>query len=106
MRKSFLILILTAFVSIPAFAELTIEDTTNPEYLKNNGFSSAFTITVDKVKAQANGEPLTEPVEKEEYNEPFKKFVRRVFMYLDPSLDDHSFMNDHDIHTSPSIHDL
>lgn len=106
MKKSLLILMLTAFITIPAFAELTVDDTTSPEYLKNNGYSSAFAITVNKSKAQANGEPLTEAIEKEEYNQPFVKFVRRLFMYIDPSLDDHTFMNDHDIHTSPSIDDL
>ena len=106
MKKSLLILMLTAFISIPAFAELTVDDTSSPEYLKNNGYSSALTVTVNKAKAQANGEPLTEPIEKEQYNQPFVKFVRKVFMYIDPSLDDHSFMNDHDIHTSPSFHDL
>lgn len=106
MKKSLLILMLTAFISIPAFAELTVDDTSSAEYLKNNGYSSALATTVNKSKAQANGEPLTEPIEKEEYNQPFVKFVRKVFMYIDPSLDDHSFMNDHDIHTSPSINDL
>lgn len=106
MKKSLLILMLTAFITIPAFAELTVDDTTSPEYLKNNGYSSALTVTINKSKAQANGEPLTEPIEKEEYNQPFFKFVRRVFMYIDPALDNHTFMNDHDIHTSPSFDDL
>ena len=48
----------------------------------------------------------TEPVEKEYYNQPVVKAVRRFFMYLDPSYDDHSFMNGHDIHTAPSYEDL
>lgn len=106
MKKSLLFLILTGFIITPAFAELTVEDTVSTDYLKNNGYSTAIINTVHKSRAQANGEALSEPVEDERYNQPVIKYVRKIFMYLDPSLDDHSFMNDHDIKTSPNYQDL
>lgn len=106
MKKRLLIIGLTALFALPAFAELTVEDTVNPNYMKNHGYSSALINAAQKSVAQTNGEPLSEPIEDERYNQPFIKFVRSVFMYLDPALDDHSFMNDHNIHTSPSYEDL
>ena len=107
MKKSLLILSLTAlFTVLPSYAELTTADTVSPDYMKNHGYSSAFIKATQKSIAQSNGEALTEPVEKEYYNQPVVKAVRRFFMYLDPSYDDHSFMNDHDIHTSPNYEDL
>ncbi len=107
MKKSLLILSLAViFSTLPSYAELTTADTVNPNYMKNHGYSSAFINATQKSIAQSNGEPLTEPVEKEYYNQPVVKAVRRFFMYIDPSYDDHSFMNDHDIHTSPSYEDL
>ena len=107
MKKSLLILSLTAlFTTLPGYAELTTADTVNPDYMRNHGYSSAFIQATQKSIAQSNGEPLTEPVEKEYYNQPFVKFVRKFFMYLDPAYDDHSFMNDHNIHTSPHYEDL
>ncbi len=106
MKKRFLILGLMALVVLPAYAELTVEDAISRDYLKNRGYSTALINTVKKSEAQANGEALTEPVEKEYYNQPFIKGVRRFFMYIDPAYDDHSFVNDHDIHTSPNYEDL
>ena len=106
MKKRLIILILTGLFMAPAYAELTVKDSTNREYLKNQGYSEAFVNSLQKSAARANGEPLTEKKKKEYYNQPIVKAVRKFFMYIDPSLDDHSFMNDHNIHTSPSYEDL
>ncbi len=106
MNKNILVLVLMAIVSLPAFAELTVEDTASPDYLKNHGYSNALINATMKSKAQVNGEPLAEPVEKEYYNKPVVKQVRRFMMYIDPSLDDHTFMNDHSINTTPRYDDL
>ncbi len=107
MKKSLLISILTALVVMPAVAtELTTESTTDTKYLKNHGHSDTLIQNIQKSKAQIAGEPLSEPVEKEYYNLPGIKQVRRFWMYLDPAIDDHSFMNDHNIKTSPSYEDL
>lgn len=107
MKRKVLILGLIAMTAaLPACAELTVEDATSRDYMYNHGYSNAFINATQKTKAQTNGEALAEPVEKESYNRPFTKYVRRFFMYIDPAYDDHSFMNDHQIHTSPSIDDL
>ncbi len=106
MKKRFLITGLLILFALPSFAELTVEDTVSPDYLRNNGYSTATINAAQKVRAKSNGEPLAEPVENKMYQNPAVKFVRRVFMYIDPSLDDHSFMNDHDIKTSPTFDDL
>lgn len=107
MRKRFLITTgLLILFTLPSFAELTVEDSVSPEFLKNSGYSTSTINAAQKSIAQSNGELLAEPLEHKYYDKGFVKFVRRVFMYLDPSLDDHSFMNDHEIHTAPNIHDL
>ena len=106
MKKRFLILSLTALIALPSYAELTVKDTVTTNYMRNQGYSTALINATQKSVAQANGEAFTEPVEKEYYNQPVVKAVRRFFMYLDPSYDDHSFMNGHDIHTAPSYEDL
>lgn len=106
MKKRFLITGLLILLALPSFAELTVEDTVSADYMKNKGYSQALVNTTQKVIARNNGEPLEEPVEYEMYRNPVVKFVRRVFTYIDPSLDDHSFVNDHQIHTSPNFNDL
>ena len=106
MNKYLLILILTALITLPACAELTVNDTVDEEYLLNHGYSKATVRAVEKSRAQINGEPLPEKVEKEYYNQPVVKYVRRFLMYIDPALDDHSYMNDHSMNTSPRYDDL
>lgn len=106
MKNRFLITGLALIFAIPAFAELTVDDTISQDYLKNHGYSNAIINTTQKLVAEHNGEPYTEPVENEMYNQPAIKFVRRLFMYLDPALDDHSFSNNHNINTTPRYDDL
>lgn len=106
MKNFFLILGLISVGSLAVQAEFTVSDTTNEEYLKNHGYSEATIWAVDKSKARTNGEPLVEHVENEYYNQPVVKWFRKFVMYVDPTLDDHSFMTDHEIHTSPNYEDL
>ena len=106
MKKRLLIIGLTMLFTLPSYAELTVKDTTSTDYMKNHGHSSAIIYATQKSIAQSHGEAYSMPEEKEYYNQPFVKYVRKFFMYIDPSYDDHSFMNDHDIHTSPSYEDL
>ena len=106
MKKSFIILSLISLITLPAFAELTVEDSISRDYLKNHGYSDATINITHKSRAQANGEPLAAHEEKDYYNQPVVKYVRRFFMYLDPSLDEHKFMNDHNINTTSRYDDL
>lgn len=106
MRKNLFIIGLLILIAAPAFAELTVDDVVSPEYMRNKGYSQATINATQKVIAQSNGEPLAEPLEHKYYGKGFFKAVRRVFTYIDPSLDDHSFMNDHEIRTTPRFDDL
>lgn len=107
MRNSFLILgIATLLLALPAQAELTTADTVSTDYLKNHGYSPAIIRVMHKSIAQANGEETQPYYEHDIYKKGIVRGVRRFFMYMDPSYDDQSFMNDHSIHTSPNIGDL
>ena len=97
MKKRILLIILAALIVCPAYAELTTNDTVSHDYLYNHGYSPAIINAVSKNVASINGEPLEEPVEKAYYKNPCVNFVRRVFMYLDPGLDSHTFSNDYKI---------
>lgn len=107
MRKSVLIASLITICTMGiAHAELTVQDVTSKEYLKNQGYSSATINAIQHSKSVANGEEYTQPAKNEYSNNPAIKFVRRIFTYLDPALDDNTFYNKHDIQTSPSFDDL
>lgn len=105
MKKSFLIISLIVLFGLPSIAEVAVDSLTNREFLQNEGYSTAVINAVEKSKAASNGKEYNVQPEKEYYTNPFVKFVRRVVMYLDPGLDDGSFMN-HDIHTAPNYEDL
>ena len=107
MKKSFLMVsILSIIVVNPVFAELTVQDITSEKYLKNQGYSSTVVNAVQQSKSVANGEDYVQPVDKEYKKNPIIRFVKRVVSYLDPAMDDESFYNKHEIHTSPSYEDL
>lgn len=106
MKKRYFIMGLAIILALPALAELTVDDVASRGYLKNHGHSTAIINTARKNVAQVAGEPLEEPLEYEYYGNPVVKFIRRVVMYLDPSVDDHSFVNDHEIRTTPRFDDL
>ena len=106
MKRIFLITFLALLTgSSMAFAELTTDDVASPAYLKNHGHSDAIIWSVEKSIATVNGEQLEEPVN-ERYERPFIKQVRQFFMYIDPALDDHKFMNNHNIETTTKYTDL
>lgn len=97
MKKRLFIIGLSMLFAIPALAELTVDDAVSHDYLYNHGYSPAIINSISKNIAEINGEPLDEPVEKAYYKNPCVNFVRRVFMYLDPGLDSHTFKNDYRI---------
>ena len=105
MDKKFLITALTLFLTLPAFAELTVDDLVSPDYLKNHGYSNSIIWSAQKSMATTNGEVLNEPIEKPIYNKPVIKQLRKFFMYIDPALDNHSF-NNHNINTTTRYDDL
>ena len=105
--KNFLFVIgLAVFCAIPAYAELTVDDTVSGTYLKNHGYSKSSINVVNKKIAEVNGEEYKKPIEHEFYETPVAKYVRRFFMYIDPALDSETFSNDHNINTTTKWSDL
>ena len=52
-RNLLFAMILMAFVSIPSFAEMTVEQSTDAEYLINSGFSQAVAEDIFMLKNRA-----------------------------------------------------
>lgn len=107
MKNRFLILTLIGLFGlvIPANAELTNEDISSPQYLETHGHSEALIQAAQKTKARANGEEYaTYSNHAWTQNRPIK-YIRRLFMYIDPAYDDESFL-EHNIKTSPTYRDL
>ena len=98
-------LIFTSMI-IPACAEIVVDETTSPEYLYTHGHSEAVVDIVQMTKAGINGEEYITAAEAKRANDPkFVRWVKNIFIYLDPALDDGKFMR-HDIKTSPNYEDL
>ena len=106
MKTKSLISALILFAAVPAFAELTTDDTTSADYLKNHGHSDDTVWGVRKSIATINGEELQKPIEDERYNLPVIKQIRWFFKYMDPALDGDTFMNNHNINASTRYSDL
>lgn len=83
--------------------DLTTESASSREYLINRGHSGATADIIEKRKSQMRGDP---PQEKETIwiSAPFRA-LRKFGTYLDPGLEDNSFMN-HDIKFTPRYDDL
>ena len=104
MRRNLLFLAaLCAFIAAPAMAAVTVEETTDAEYLINSGYSQAVAEDVFMTKNRVSGKPI-EPL----YEKPQNKFVRvckKFYAYIDPAVDTDDRLH-HDIHMSPSFSDL
>ena len=104
MKKGLLFLVALFMVLVsPAFAEVTIEQTTDTEYLINSGYSQAIAEDVFMVKNRSVGAPI-EPL----YETSSNIFVRgwkKFYSYLDPAQDAVDRLH-HDIKLSPSYTDL
>lgn len=107
MKNRFLILTLIGLLGLamPANAELTTDDITSPEYLETHGHSEAIIQAAQKTKARANGEQFATYGKHAWTQKGPIKYIRHLFMYLDPAYDDESFM-EHNIKTSPTYRDL
>lgn len=104
MRRNLLFTIaLMAFLSIPAMAVVTVEQTTDAEYLYNQGFSQALTEDVFTLKNRANGNPI-EPLYERSQN-VFVKAWRWFNGYVDPAYEQYDALH-HDIKTKSSFSDL
>lgn len=105
MNKKFLVTLTALLITVPAFAELTVDDASSPAYLKNHGYSDTTIWATQKSKYDVNGEKYVEPDSEQKYPR-FIRAARKVFMYFDPALDDHKFFNNHNINSTTRYDDL
>lgn len=107
MKTKFLLTaLIMSFAVMPVFAGITPEESTSPEYLYSHGHSEAVVDIVQINKAGINGEKYLTRNEVKRANEPkLVRWVKNFFIYLDPALDDGSFMR-HETKPSPSYDDL
>lgn len=94
MKRNLFILLVLVAVNIPAFAVISTEATTSENYMKKHGYSDQMVELVDLQKAQINGYDSTYERNEPSWYKTDKRasFIRKVFMYIDPGLDDGEFM--------------
>lgn len=102
-RNLFLMGALMAFLAAPALAEVTVEQTTDAEYLYNQGYSQSLTEDVFMQKGRVNGHPI-EPLYEKSQN-IFVKGWRWFNSYVDPAYEQYDLLH-HDIKTKDSFSDL
>ena len=104
MKRSLLFgIFVVALFTLPATASVTVEETTDAEYVINQGYSQAVAEDIFVAKNRANGKPV-EPLYDKKQNK-LVKFFKGIWAYADPSLDDPDRLH-HDIKLSPSYSDL
>ena len=103
MKKSLFILVLLSVVCISARASMTVEQSTDSEYLINSGYSQAVVEDVFMQKNRTEGKTIEPLYEKS--NNKCVKVLRKIYAYLDPSIDEEDRLH-HDINLSPSYTDL
>lgn len=102
MKKS-LLFVLAFIIVLPAMASVTVQESTEAEYLINAGYSQATAEDVFMQKNRVNGKPI-EPL----YTKSNNKFVNwwnSAWAYIDPAMEENDKLH-HDIKLSPSYSDL
>ena len=102
-RNLFLSIALLAFLTAPSIAAVTVEQTTDAEYLINSGFSQAVAEDVFMQKTRDNGEAI-EPLYEKSQNK-FVKCWRKIYSYVDPAQDAVDRIH-HDTKLAPHYSDL
>ena len=103
MKKELLVFILGLFLVNPSFAAVTIEQTTDAEYLINSGYSQVVAEDVFMQKNRLAGATI-EPLYEKSDN-AFVKCWKKLFSYIDPAQEAQDRIH-HDIKLSPSFTDL
>ena len=102
-RSLVLVLFLSLAFCMRANASVTVEQSTSPEYIINSGYSQVTAEEITIMKNRIDGKPV-EPLYEKKQNK-FVRFCRRVYGYIDPSIDTEERYY-HDINMSPSWKDL
>lgn len=104
MKRNLLFAIaLVAFITVPAMAAVTVEETTDAEFLINSGYSQVMAEDVFMLKNRSAGKPI-EPLYEKSQN-VFVRGWKKFYAYLDPAQDNEDRLH-HDIKLSPSYTDL
>ncbi len=104
--KTLLLLGFLAFAVLPASAEITVNDYTSREYLKNYGYSDMAIEIVEITKGSVNGEKVVLPYDvKYQKKSWLGKKMSRALDYIDPARDNHTFMRE-DLKFEPNVNDL
>ena len=104
MKKSLLFgIIFGVLLALPVRADVTVEESTDAEYMINNGFSQTVAEDVFMLKNRVAGKPI-EPLYEKSQN-CFVKTWRKIYAYIDPSIDEPDRLH-HDIKLSPHPSDL
>lgn len=105
MKKLLLIAIAMAIPTM-AQAAVSVDQTTNPTHLRNNGYSKQTADIVSVGKARANGKEFYTEDEKAFHKQnKFVRFWRKLYVYTDPAAEDYSFYH-HETDTTPTYTDL
>lgn len=102
-RNLLLSMALMAFLALPSMAVMTVEQSTDAEYIINSGFSQAVAEDVFMLKNRATGQPI-EPLYEKSQN-IFVKAWKKLYSYVDPAQDTYDRLH-HDIKQNPSFSDL
>ena len=102
-RNLFYAIVLAAFIAVPAMAAVSVEETTDAEYVINSGYSQLTAEDVYMLKNRATGKPV-EPLYAKKHSK-LANFYKRIWGYIDPSIDEADRLH-HDIAPSPSFTDL
>ena len=90
-----------AFLPMCANAEVTVKETTSPEFIYNAGYSPEISRLVD-VKTK---NPAT-PIPAKEKNHKRQNLKWYLWETIDPSVDRPNTFGDHQINYSPSLGDF
>lgn len=102
-RNLFLTIAISALFAVPSFAAVTIEQTTDAEYIINSGYSQVVAEDVFVQKSRAKGEAI-EPL----YEKTGNRFVRgwrKFYSYFDPAQESVDRIH-HDTKLAPHHSDL
>lgn len=106
MKKVLLIALLATTAQLQSNAAISVDQVTDPAYVKLNGYSAqtADMITVGKARATGQEYYTADEAAFKKQNK-FVRFWRKFYVYMDPAAEDYSIYH-HDTDTTPSYTDL
>lgn len=103
MKKSLILSTIILAAAIPAFASVDVNESTTPQYLYNNGYSSEAIRLIQYNKAYSNAENFRAEEQEKARN---RRWITKFLDYIDPSRDDGKFFNRDIEMANPTHEDL